>query len=409
IDVGTTTLAAYLFDLASGCQLGSAASRNPQRRFGADVIARIAHVRREPRDGLVQLHTAVIGGLNALIGELVEEAGVPYDRIYAATVVGNPTMLHLFLGIDPRGIDVSPYAPVIGRRVRCGVEDVGLAMHTRGVIETLPAISAYVGADIVAGILATELQSSEANTLFLDVGTNGEMVLTLGDRLIACSTAAGPAFEGASIVQGMAALEGAIEVVRVHEGRIDCTAIGGAAPVGLCGTGLLSAVAELRMAGLIDPTGRFSDAGSRIGERLDGEGKEQRIRLTDGVEPVYIYQQDVREFQLAKAAVRAGIDTLLQYAGLQAGDLERVLIGGAFSTRLLPAHLIETGFLPRVDVARVHVVGNAAGQGAKQVLLNEEMMRRADEIARLVEYVELSSDPEFNERFVERISFPETG
>ncbi|MFC2082080.1 ASKHA domain-containing protein [Candidatus Bipolaricaulota bacterium] len=409
LDVGTTTLAAYLFDLTSGRQLGSAASRNPQRRFGADVITRIAHVRRESREGLGELHTAVIEGLNTLLGQLSEKAGISPDRIYEAKVVGNPTMIHLFLGIDPRGIDVSPYAPVVGQRVLCRAGDVGLAMHPCGVVETLPAISAYVGADIVAGILATDIQRSEANTLFLDVGTNGEMVLALGNRLIACSTAAGPAFEGASIVQGMAALDGAIETVRVHGGRIDCSVIGGAVPTGLCGTGLLSAVAELLSAGLIDRTGRFSDAGSRLADRLDGEGKDRRVRLTDGAEPVYLYQQDVREFQLAKAAVRSGIEVLLQYAGLRAEDLARVLIGGAFSTRLSPAHLMETGFLPRVDVARIHVVGNTAGQGAKQALLNQQMMGRVDEIARSVVYIELSSDQDFNESFVEQIPFPAAG
>ena len=405
IDVGTTTLAVYLFDLATGRQLGVAASRNPQQRFGADVISRIAHVRRTEGEGLTELHTSVIEGLNGLIGRLAAGASVSPETIYQATAVGNPTMLHLFLGIDPRGIDMSPYAPVFRHRVRCSARDVGLAMATRGFVETLPAISAYVGADIVGGILATNLKTVEGSTLFLDVGTNGEIVLALDGRLIACSTAAGPAFEGASIVQGMAALDGAIETVRVKDGRVECTVIGGAQPAGLCGTGLVSAVAELYAAGVIDPSGRFRDADSALADRFVGRRKDRRFRLTAS-KPIYLHQSDVREFQLAKAAVRAGIEVLLQGAGLKAERLDRVLIGGAFSARLSGEHLTRTGLLPEIDPSRIHVVGNTAGQGAKRVLLNRRLTDEAEKIARAVEYVELSADAGFRDLYVEQIPFP---
>ncbi len=405
IDVGTTTLAVYLFDLVTGRQLGAAASRNPQQRFGADVISRIAHVRRTKGEGLAELHASVIDGLNGLIDRLAEEASVSPETIYQATAVGNPTMLHLLLGIDPRGIDVSPYVSVFRRRVRCSARDVGLAMAERGLVETLPAISAYVGADIVAGILATDLGSMKGSTLFLDVGTNGEIVLALDGRLIACSTAAGPAFEGASIVQGMAALDGAIETVRVKDGRVVCTVIGGVQPAGLCGTGLVSAVAELHAAGVIDPSGRFRDHGSPLTDRLVGRRKDRRFRLTDG-KAIYLHQSDVREFQLAKAAIRAGIEVLLRGADLTAEKLERALIGGAFSARLSGEHLTRTGLLPEIDPSRIHVVGNTAGQGAKRVLLNRSLTDEAEGIARSVEYVELSSDRGFSDLYVEQIPFP---
>ncbi len=406
LDVGTTTLAAYLLDLSAGKQIGAVASRNPQRRFGGDVIARIAHVRRRGDPGLAELHSAVIDGLNGLVERSIADSGVPAESIYAATVVGNPTMLHLFLGVDPRGIDVSPYAPVFGGAVRCRGKDVGLRMHPRGVVETLPAISAYVGADIVAGILATDLSRSEGCTLFLDVGTNGEIVLAQGGRLVACSTAAGPAFEGASIVQGMAALDGAIESVRVQDGRIECAVIGGSSPAGLCGTGLVSAVAELHAAGVIESSGRFSDVASPLSRRLEGEGKERRFRLTDGEKPVHLHQGDVRQFQLAKAAVRTGIEILLQHAALDPREVDRVLIAGAFSVGLSGEHLVSTGFLPRIDPSRVHVVGNTAGHGARRALLDRGLREDAVRIARAVEYIELSADERFADLYVGQIPLP---
>jgi uncharacterized 2Fe-2S/4Fe-4S cluster protein (DUF4445 family) len=406
IDVGTTTLAVYLFDLVTGRHLGAAASRNPQQRFGADVISRVAHVRRTKGKGLEELHASVIAGLNALIEELVEEASVSLETIYQATAVGNPTMLHLLLSIDPRGIDVSPYVSVFRHGVRCTPGDIGLSMSPRGFVETLPAISAYVGADIVAGILATDVESRRGSTLFLDVGTNGEIVLALDGRLTACSTAAGPAFEGASIVQGMAALDGAIESVRVVDGRVECAVIGGTKPAGLCGTGLVSAVAELYAAGVIDPSGRLGDSDSPLADRLEGRRDKRRFRLTDGA-AIYLHQSDVREFQLAKAAIRAGIEILLRHAGLKAEKLASVLIGGAFSARLSGEHLVETGFLPHIDPSRIRVVGNTAGQGAKRVLLHRGSMDDARRLARSVEYIELSADPRFTDLYVKQIPFPD--
>ena len=403
IDVGTTTLAVYLFDLQTGRRLGVAAARNPQRKFGADVISRIAHVRRENGKGLSELHDAVVEGLNDLIGRLTVQSSVLPDSIYDVTVVGNPTMLHLFLCVNPIGIDVSPYVPMFTHSVRTSSHAVGLAVNPRAVIRILPSISAYVGADIIAGIIATGLHKSEDRTLFLDVGTNGEIVLAIDGRLIACSTAAGPAFEGASLVQGMPALHGAIESVHIRDGDIQCAVIGGSSPAGICGTGLLSAVAECHRIGAVDASGRICSDGSPLSNRIDGQGNKRRIRLTDGEEPVYLHQNDVREFQLAKAAIRAGIELLLQHADLRALDLDRILIGGAFSARMSSEHLIETGFLPDVDPRRIQVVGNVAGQGAKQVLLNRDLMEEAERLGRCLEYVEISGDARFSDLYVAHI------
>jgi len=401
IDVGTTTLAVHVVDLDSGADLGSAAARNPQRQFGADVISRIAHVRRSNEEGLTELRDAVIAGLNELVARATEIAEVSSDSVYAASVVGNPTMLHLMLGVDPRGIDVSPYRPAFTERRRSRAGELGLAIHPRAIVETLPAVSAYVGADIVAGILATDLERLPGATLFLDVGTNGEVVLALDGLLLACSTAAGPAFEGASIVQGMPALTGAIESVRVKGDRIECVVIGGETPSGLCGTGLVSAVAELRGSGFIDETGRFADPGGPLCGRLEGEGARRRFRLSEGEEAVHLYQKDVREFQLAKAAIRAGIEILLRRAGRRSGELDHVLVAGAFSRRLSPQHLVETGFLPRIDPSRIDLVGNTASLGARRVLMDRGLNDDADSLAKRVDYVELSGLAEFTDAYIE--------
>ncbi|MFC2079651.1 ASKHA domain-containing protein, partial [Candidatus Bipolaricaulota bacterium] len=355
-----------------------------------------------------ELHDAVIEGLNVLIRRSTEQSSVTPDSIYGVTVVGNPTMLHLFLSINPIGIDVAPYAPKFVHSVRTNADTVGLAVNSCAVVQVLPAVSAYVGADIIAGIIATGLHEAEDCVLFLDVGTNGEIVLAMDGRLIACSTAAGPAFEGASLVQGMPALHGAIESVHIQGGKIQCDVIGDSVATGICGTGLLSSVAECLRIGAIDSSGRICNTGSPLADHIDGLGNTSRIRLTDGREPVYLHQRDIREFQLAKAAIRTGIEVLLQHADLRTQDLDRILIGGAFSARISSEHLIETGLLPSVDPLKIQVVGNVAGQGAQRVLLNRDLLEEAERLSERMEYLELSGDVRFTELFVDSIPFPPT-
>jgi len=406
IDIGTTTIAAHLFDLGTGRRLAGVASRNPQIPFGADVISRISHVRRHGESGLSDLHDAVVEGLNRLIRRAAELASVPASSIRSAIAVGNPTMLHLLLSVDPSGIGVSPFRPVFSEGMERSAENIGLEIRPDAAVRTFPGISGYVGADIVAGILATDLDEAQGTILFLDIGTNGEVVLAIDGRLTACSTAAGPAFEGASIVQGMPAMDGAIEGVRLEGRRIVCSTIGDVDAVGLCGTGLLSAVAELVAGGAIDRSGRFVDGGSPVEDQLRGEGAERRMRLTDGERPVYLYQRDVREVQLAKGAMRAGIDILLRSAGVAPEELDRILIAGAFSAGLTGEHLVATGLLPEIDPARIRNVGQTAVRGAAISLLDRSRLRAADRIAQSVEVVELSADPSFAGLFVECMAFP---
>jgi len=341
------------------------------------------------------------------MSQAASEEGLSLDQVTQAIVVGNPTMLHLLLGVSPAGIGVSPYEPTFTESVAREAAEIGLSAIPQATVRTLPSVSGTIGADVIAGIIAMSLDSGADRTLFMDVGTNGEIVLAVGGRLVACSTAAGPAFEGASLVQGMTARPGAIASVSFLNDSIACDVIGGGPATGICGTGLMAAVAELRRAGVVDESGRIA-AGATLADRIVGEGGERRIRLSDGDAPVYLHQKDVREFQLAKAALRTGIDTLLSHEGLVGSDLKRVLIAGGFSLGLSVEHLLDTGLLPQVDPQAVEFVGATAGEGAMRALLDTDVMDRADRVAERVQCINLASEPGFTERFVARIPFPGT-
>jgi len=403
IDIGTTTLACYLFELVGGRQLAVAAGSNPQSTFGADVISRIGHVREQGEEGSEELRRLVVDVLNELITRMAREVGIKRDAIYKVTVVGNPTMLHLFLGIDTSAIDHSPYVPVIQNGLTLRAEEVGLAVSPFAKVEILPAISAYVGSDIVAGMLYADMGTKDTIELLLDIGTNGEVVLTVGSRMFACSTAAGPAFEGASISQGMSALNGAIHRVTVEDGELSCSVIGGKEARGICGSGLLDAVAVLREIGLIDNSGRLCRTEHPLSSQIEGEGTKARFLLSDGV---YLTQKDIREFQLAKGAIRAGIEVMLEHASIGSDDIDRILVGGAFGSSLSPASLLRTGLLPSIHAERIISLGNSAGQGAKLVLLNRRNEQRLQQLIKRTTYIELSFIKGFSQKFIKHMQFP---
>jgi len=402
IDIGTTTIACYLFELVDGCQLAVAAGSNPQSTFGADVISRIGYG-REQKKGSEELRRLVVDALNELITRMVQEVGIKRDAVYKVTVVGNPTMLHLFLGIDPLAIDHSPYVPVIQNGLTLRAEEAGLAVFPFARVEILPAVSAYVGSDIVAGILYADMGTKDAIELFLDIGTNGEVVLAVGSRMFACSTAAGPAFEGASISQGMSALDGAIHRVTIEDGELSCSVLGGKEARGICGSGLLDAVAALREIGLIDSSGRLRRTEHPLSSQIEGEGTKARFLLSDGV---YLTQKDIREFQLAKGAIRAGIEVMLEHASIGSDGIDRILVGGAFGSSLSPSSLLCTGLLPSIDVGRIISLGNSAGQGAKLVLLNRRNTQHLQQLIKKTNYIELSFIKEFSQKFITHMQFP---
>ena len=403
IDIGTTTLACYLFELVECRQLAVAAGSNPQRAFGADVISRIQHVHEESEQGLQELQGAVVDALNKLIADIASEAKIETTAIYKATVVGNPTMLHLFLGIDPSGIDHSPYIPVMQEGLAVEADEIGLDISRCASVEILPAISAYVGADIVAGMLYANLGMTNAIELFLDIGTNGEIALAVGKKIFACSTAAGPAFEGASIAQGMSALDGAIHRVTLEEDKLSCSVIGKKEARGICGSGLLDAVAVLRKIGLIDSSGRLCRTEHPLSLQIEEEGTKARFFLSDGI---YLTQKDIREFQLAKGAIRAGIDILLEHASIGSDNIDRILVGGAFGSSLSSQSLLLTGLLPPIDAERIIALGNSAGQGAKLALCDRKVAFRLQQLAKETEYIELSFVKAFSQIFVKQMHFP---
>lgn len=409
IDVGTTTLAVQLYDLSTGELCATESSYNPQRTYGADVISRIGHVRKLGDAGLEQLQQSVIQGINKLIQTVASTAGIAADDIYRTVVAGNPTMLHLLAGVSPVGIDVSPYTPAfLDSRVHTAAQ-LGLQGHSEGEVLLLPGISSYIGADIVAGLLATSLGSRNTCELLVDIGTNGEIVLCAEGQLLACSTAAGPAFEGAAIRNGIGAIPGAIDDVELVAGGIRCRTIQGAPAIGICGTGLLAAVHELRIGGWIDESGRLIPQGGSLAPRYGGTGPDARVTLVNGEASIAIYQADIRALQLGKAAIRAGIDTLLAAAGLEPGDLDVVHVAGAFGTFLSPERAIGIGLLPEIAPDRIRAAGNTAAQGAAMVLMNEARLSEANAVAECVDYIELATDAEFTRRFLDRMAFPSEG
>jgi len=321
-------------------------------------------------------------------------------------VVGNPTMLHLLLNVDPTAIANSPYAPVLRDGAALRANELGLAIAPLARVEILPAISGYVGADIVAGMLYANLGERETIELLLDIGTNGEIVLAVEERMFACATAAGPAFEGASISQGMSALDGAIHQVTVEDDKLACSVIGGKEARGICGSGLLDAVAELRAIGLIDKSGRLRRTKHPLSLRIEGKGAKARFLISSKDTSVYLTQKDIREFQLAKGAIRAGIEVMLERAEISVDDIDRILIGGAFGSSLRPESLLRVGLLPQINIEKIVSLGNSAGQGAKLALRDRKVTPRLQQLIEGTEYIELSFIKSFSSKFMKCMQFP---
>jgi len=409
LDLGTATLAGYLLDLTTGRELALRSLANPQGSFGADVISRIRHVRERGEEGLRELQGAVVSGANALIERLCHMAQAEPARIYKVTVVGNPTMIHLFLGIDPRGIDHSPYIPVLRDGLALRAKELGLKVHPEAGVYILPAVSGYVGADIIAGVLFCGLHRRDGLSLFVDLGTNAEIVLGNEGRLLACSTPAGPAFEGAQIAHGMSALPGAIAHAYLDGDRLKLEVIGGGPPKGLCGSGLIDLVGELLKAGLIYPQGRLLPrAESPLGRQitLDEKGRPRFLVSDDEGGPIYLTQRDIRELQLAKGAIRAGVELILREWGATPDEVESVYLAGAFGNYVRRESVLAIGLLPPFPVEKLKPVGNAAGQGAKLALLSRGALEEVQELAERMDYLELSYCSDFNEAFLRNLHLP---
>jgi uncharacterized 2Fe-2S/4Fe-4S cluster protein (DUF4445 family) len=404
VDIGTTTLAAELVDMTGGETRATRSAVNPQTAYGQDVLSRIKFA-SEPQ-GLAKLHGLIRGEINAMTAGLCERAGVPADRVYELALCGNTVMLHLVMGLDPSPLGRVPFVSRLRGGESFDAAESGFAISPLGLVYLPPIISAYVGADISAGILAAQLHKREGRSLFIDIGTNGEMVVADNGRLCAASTAAGPAFEGMNIRFGMRAATGAIEYFKIGtEGEPSLRTIGDAPPTGICGSGLIDIVGELVANGVIEETGRFAKAGAlppSLADRMCEADGKAAFSVAPGI---LLTQQDVRQVQLAKGALRAGVETLLAIIETSAEALDRVLIAGAFGYRLRAESLINTGLLPAAFAGKIEFLGNTSQSGGRAFLLNSAHRAEIAAIVRETESIELANRADFNDLFIDCLSF----
>jgi uncharacterized 2Fe-2S/4Fe-4S cluster protein (DUF4445 family) len=418
IDLGTTTLVAALLDLATGRQVRIVSQINPQTRFGDDVLTRIL-MARTTSDGLKQLQRVVVEALDEMIGDLCDATGIGRQQVYHVTLAGNTTMQQLFCGIDPGALGEVPFVPAVQQGLAFPAAEGGLQIHPRGRVYVLPIIGAFVGGDIVGGILATGLADCTGPTLLIDIGTNGEIVLSADGRLTATSTAAGPAFEGARIAQGMRACQGAIEKVVVDQ-TLHVHVIGHVPPLGLCGSALIDATAELLRHGIVSPQGRLmtrdelpADVLPDLARRIELRDRQAAFVLADGAavaggKKVALTQRDLREVQLASGAIRAGIELLLKRQGLKPKDLERVLLAGGFGNYIRRGNAQRMGLLPPdIEHQRIRYQGNTSLAGARLVGLSRRCREACAELAARTEHVDLSLEPDFAAAFADAMILPE--
>jgi len=413
-DLGTTTVVATLLDLLTGTPMAVKSMLNKQQPFGADVISRISATMMDPQAaGLMQ--TAGLATLNELIAEVCAEAGISTDQVYETAIAGNATMVEILLGVDPEPVGVAPFITAAQKWPVFTAAEVGIEILPSARVFLFPAFGAYVGGDIVAGVLATGMDRDKRVRLLIDVGTNCEIVLSNGDTILTTAAPAGPAFEAASIACGMRAADGAIEVVQVTDEGIKLGVIGDVEPVGICGSGLVDAVYVLHKAKLIDDSGRFAtdeqavEIAPHLASRLLTREAGERIFVLhwDGDEPtVYLSQRDVRELQFAKASIATGWRLLLEEVGLVDDDVQQVLLAGSFGSYLSPASAIGIGLVPKLPVMRIVSAGNVAGEGAKMVLLSSTERSGATTLLDEVDYVELSDRPDFNDKFFLELALP---
>ena len=409
VDVGSTKIAAYLLNLNEGKVVATASAPNPQIPYGEDIISRVSYVSKGEKN-LRQLQGVVIACINKLLIDTCESANVKVSEVYDAVLVGNTVMHHIFLGINPRFLALSPYPPAIRSSVDVRAKDIGLKINPAAGVYVPPNVAGFVGADAVADALATEISKSKSLSIMIDVGTNTEIVLGNEKRMISCSCASGPAFEGGHIEYGMRAEPGAIENVYVDPSNLEpgFKTIGDARPRGICGSGIVDAVAAMLKSGIINKYGL-----------IDAKLKNDRIRTVpipqyvlswerdnDVRHDISVTQLDVQEIQLAKAAIYSGAMILMRHFGVQPSEIEHVFLAGAFGTYVDPQSAVIVGMYPDLPIERVRFVGNAAGSGARMALLSREVRKESSRLVQDIEYVELAADRYFQREFTEALQLP---
>ncbi|GAB4166531.1 MAG: ASKHA domain-containing protein [Thalassobaculales bacterium] len=420
VDIGSTTIACHLVDLMSGRTLASAGTANPQIRFGEDLMSRVSYAMLNP-DGRRALTDAVRAAIATLIGRVAGQGGIAAEEIVEAVLVGNPIMHHLYLGIDPAPLGQAPFPLAVSRALDLPARELGLPIQPAGRVYLLPCIAGHVGADAAAATLAEAPHKGAEITLLVDVGTNAEIVLGSADRLLAASSPTGPAFEGAEISSGQRAAPGAIERVRIDPATLEprirvigvdqwsdeegfAEAAGAVGVTGICGSGIIEAIAELFLAGVITSDGVIDPAMAARSPRVEADGRTFSYLLWEGAQRIVVKQTDVRAIQLAKAALYAGARLLMDKLGV--ATVDRVKLAGAFGSHIDPRHAMILGLVPDCPLDKVAAVGNAAGTGARMALLNRGARREVETLVRSIEKIETAVEPRFQEHFVNAMAFP---
>jgi len=409
IDIGTSKIVGHLVDLATGSTLCVESLENPQVMYGEDIITRISFA-SSSNDNLEILQKLVLEGVNKVIDNACSKAGVSKSQIYEIVIVGNTAMHHIFLGIQPRYLALSPFIPAVRREVNVKARELGIDVNQGAIITVLPIIAGFVGADAVADILATGIHCSKKLSLLMDIGTNTEIILGNSEDMISCSCASGPAFEGAQIKYGMKAVEGAIEKVRIcSDYEVEYETIGAVKPYGICGSAMIDIVAELFKHGIINRRGRFDS-------KIDTPRLRKRNKTLEFViawknetamgKEITITQKDINEILLAKAAIYAGCTILMREKRVKEADIEKLLIAGAFGKYLNPENAKIIGLIPDVAIDKIEFVGNSAVTGAKMTLLSVEARKETEEISRKTRYLELAANPDFKKEFINSIYIP---
>jgi len=409
IDIGTTTVVTYLFNIETGKLIDIESILNPQIKYGEDLISRITY---SINNGVNSVQNSIIEGINLMIDALCLRNNISYNSIYEMTAVGNTAMHHIFLNINPKSLSLSPFTPTISSSVDIKSRELGVKINQSGNVHVLPIISGFVGADTIGVLLATELYKNNEVSLAIDIGTNGELVLGNKDRMVSCSCAAGPALEGGHLKFGMRASTGAIESVFIEDGSFKAfyKTINDGKPRGICGSGIIDIVSEMLKVGLLDPSGRIIDKDYERVRKNSSNGQKEYVvewkEKTAMGKEIVITASDIREIQLAKGAIATGINILLEKLKMTANDIDNLYLAGAFGNYIDIKSAIRIGLIPNVPLDRIKSIGNAAGEGAKISLLSKGKRIEENEINKKIDYIELAAEKDFNEEFVKSLSFP---
>lgn len=411
VDIGTTTVVCALIDMTTGEEIANSSAINAQKHFGLDVLTRITYELENKDNGIKKLQNAIVDSINSMIDDICRQVNIEKENIYEISVGANCTMMHTLLGIDATSIGKSPYSPIFTGAKNIKASTIGINVSKGARIYCLPSVSAYIGADIVAGAYVCNLHKEDKNVLFIDIGTNGEIVLSKGGELLCCSCAAGPALEGMNITSGMRAQEGAIEDIYIKEDGIELKIIGDISPIGICGSGILAVVRELLKIKLLRKDGAFIkkeklDESDYRYNMLRLNGKKREFIISESKNQLVITQGDIRQVQLAKGAILSGFIALLNKAGIDMEDLDKVMIAGQFGAHLPVESLTGIGIIPEVVKEKLVYVGNSSKTGAYMALMSCKVKKDMEELARNMKYVELGATKDYERLFSSCLIFP---